>query len=223
VERVFTADDYPKIMSLSTELVVNPIWRQLPTTRRTSMARTFSPFGDLAPRIMHLDIFLIRADDNEGRPLLFTYFSGKPLSGWNAFLLPFRHRQRPGTEPERQDANAADIAAFLGTDRNNVHVRSLGEEFVVSIKPDPGYTELVAYIFEFCGVRFDTPPRWLRTIECEMRLERSVRRFRWFHPEEMEQDQSMVLVDGDVLRGVHYFFGTTLLGIPASVPSGFLT
>jgi hypothetical protein len=39
----------------------------------------------------------------------------------------------------------------------------------------------------------------------------------------MEQDQSMMLVDGDVLRGLHYFFGTTLPGIPASVPSGFLT
>jgi len=63
----------------------------------------------------------------------------------------------------------------------------------------------------------------MTTIECEMSLERSVRRFHWFHPEEMEQDQSIMLVDADVLRGVHYFFGTTLPSVPASVPNGFLT
>jgi hypothetical protein len=171
---------------------------------------------------MHLDIFLIRADDAEGRPLLFNYFSGKPHSGWQAFLLPFRHRGSRETEAERHSASATDIASFLGTNRHNVHVNSLGKQFVVSIKPDPGYSELVAYIFEFCTVRFDDPPEWMSKVECEMQLEQSVRRFRWFHPEEMEQDERAVLVDGDLIRGVHYFFATTLPAVPASVPSGFL-
>lgn len=222
VERVFCMDEYPTVMTLSTEPVINPIWRKIPKAKRARLSRSFSPFGDLPPRIMHLDIFLIRADDVQGRPRLFNYFSGKPHSGWQAFLLPFRHKRARESEAERHSASATDIASFLGIDSRTVHVNTLGEQFVVSIKPDPGYSELVAYIFEFCSVRFDDPPGWMSKVDCEIQLEQSVRRFRWFHPEEMEQDQRAMLVDGDVIRGVHYFFATTLPAVPASVPSGFL-
>jgi hypothetical protein len=215
-------DEYPTVMTLSTEPVINPIWRKIPKAKRARLSRSFSPFGDLPPRIMHLDIFLIRADDVQGRPRLFNYFSGKPHSGWQAFLLPFRHKRARESEAERHSASATDIASFLGIDSRTVHVNTLGEQFVVSIKPDPGYSELVAYIFEFCSVRFDDPPGWMSKVDCEIQLEQSVRRFRWFHPEEMEQDQRAMLVDGDVIRGVHYFFATTLPAVPASVPSGFL-
>lgn len=115
-----------------------------------------------------------------------------------------------------------DIAAFLGIDRCGVHVAAFGDQFVVSVKPDPGYSELVAYIFEFCTVRLDDPPTWMSTVECGTQLDQSVRRFRWILPEEMERDQRSALVDGDVIRGVHYFFSTTLPRVPASVPTGFL-
>ena len=153
---------------------------------------------------------------------MFNYFSGKPRSGWQAFLLPFRHRGTGEREAERHSASEIDIAAFLGIDRRGVHVAALGDQFVVSVKPDPGYSELVAYIFEFCTVRLDDPPTWMSTVECGMQLDQSVRRFRWIHPEEMERDQRSALVDGDVIRGVHYFFSTTLPTVPASVPTGFL-
>src|ERR1022692_610272 len=116
-------------------------------------------------------------------------FLCKPHSGCQAFLLPFRHKRARESEAERHSASATDIASFLGIDSRTVHVNTLGEQFVVSIKPDPGYSELVAYIFEFCSVRFDDPPGWMSKVDCEIQLEQSVRRFRWFHPEEMEQDQ----------------------------------
>jgi tRNA A58 N-methylase Trm61 len=53
----------------------------------------------------------------------------------------------------------------------------------------------------------------------EMKLHDSIRRFRWLHPEEMETQERSMLVDGDVIRGLHYFFGTTLPTIPVGFPT----
>ncbi len=218
VRQVLTADNYPTIMMLSRESVVNPIWRLIPAAKRDELATVYSPMGDLPPRIMHLDIFLIRANDTMGRPRLLNYFSGKPITGWQAFMLPFRHRRPGESESTRQRENAKDIAEFLGFRAETVQVSKRGDQFVVSVKPDPGYSELVTYIFEFCSVQFKVAPEWLRSIDCTLTLDTSVRHFRWLHPEEMEQQERSMLVDGDVIRGVHYFFGTTLPAVPVGFP-----
>jgi hypothetical protein len=34
----------------------------------------------------------------------------------------------------------------------------------------------------------------------------------------MEEQERSMLVDGDVIRGVHYFFGTTLPAVPVGFP-----
>jgi hypothetical protein len=34
----------------------------------------------------------------------------------------------------------------------------------------------------------------------------------------MEQQERSMLVDGDVIRGIHYFFGTTLPAVPVGFP-----
>ena len=219
VRHVLTADNYPTVMKLSAEAVINPIWRLISSETRIELSEMFSPFGSLPPRIMHLDIFLLRANDKLGRPKVLTYYSGKPVTGWQAFMLLFRHR-RPG-EPEalRQSENAKDISEYLGLRLDSVHVSTLGEQFVVSVKPDPGYSELVAYVFEFCRVQLDVAPDWLRSTDCTLRLDQSIRRFRWLHPEEMEHQERSMLVDGDVIRGVHYFFGTTLPAISTGFPA----
>jgi hypothetical protein len=218
VKQVLTANDYPTIMMLSRESVVNPIWRLIVAATRDELSKVYSPLGNLPPRIMHLDIFLIRANDTMGRPRLLNYFSGKPITGWQAFMLPFRHRRPGESESTRQRENAKDIAEFLGFRAETVQVSKRGNQFVVSVKPDPGYSELVAYIFEFCSVRFKVAPEWLRAVDCTLTLDKSVRRFRWLHPEEMEQQERSMLVDGDVIRGVHYFFGTTLPAVPVGFP-----
>jgi DNA-binding winged helix-turn-helix (wHTH) protein len=217
--RVLTAKDYPTLMTLAAESVINPIWRRIADDDRRRLAALFSPFGDRTPRFMHLDIFLLRAKDKTGRPRLFTYYSGKPISGWQAFLLPFRHRRPGENERTRQRENAEDIVNFLGLQPGTVHVRSLGDQFVVSVKPDAGYSELVTYIFEFCAVSLDIVPEWMLNIDCEVHLDNSVRRFRWVHPEEMEQEKRSSLVNGDLIRGIHYFFGTTLPDVMVGLPA----
>jgi hypothetical protein len=209
-------------MTLSSVAVTNPIWQQIPTTERTRLSSTFSPFGAMPPRIMHLDIFLIRANNTLGHPYLFHYFSGKPVSGWQAFMLPFRHRAPGEDEEERQRLNALDIASF-GVEAKGIVVRSTGDQFVVSVKPDPGYSEMAAYVFEFCSVCMESAPHWMAEINAQVELHGSVRRFRWCHPQEMEEQERSALVNGDVIRGVHEFFGTTLptipVGFPATLPS----
>jgi DNA-binding winged helix-turn-helix (wHTH) protein len=216
--RVLTSDNYPAVMTLSNDPVINPIWGFISPTDRSRLSSTFSPFGALPPRIMHLDIFLLKSNDKSGRPYLLNYFSGKPVSGWQAFMLPFRHRKPGEDEDLRQRENAKDIASFIEVDPKIVKVESLGGQFVVSVKPDPGYSELVVYIFEFCSVRMDSAPRWMRHIDCELKLQNYVRRFRWCHPEELEKPDRSELVDGDVIRGVHYFFFTTLPSVPVGFP-----
>jgi hypothetical protein len=166
---------------------------------------------------MHLDIFLFKANDALGRPCLLHYFSGKPVTGWQAFMLPFRRRQPGESNTIRQEQNSIDIASFLGMSAKDVSVESLGEQFVVSVKPDPGYSELVVYIFEFCRVSMKTAPSWLLEMDPEMELRNSVRKFSWIHPEEMDSQKRTMLVDGDVFRGVHEFFGTTLPNVSTGI------
>lgn len=219
LKQVLTAESYPTLMTLSLESVLNPIWRFIPPEKGGQLSKTFSPFGEFPPRIMHLDIFLLRANDKMGRPRLLNYFSGKPVTGWQAFMLPFRHRRPGEKEPTRQRENAKDIAEFLGLKTQDVLTEKLGDQFVVSVKPDPGYSELVTYIFEFCKVKFAVAPQWMRNVDCTLNLDTSVRKFRWLHPEEMEQQERSMLVDGDVIRGMHYFFGTTLPAVSVGFPA----
>lgn len=201
-------------MMLKSEAVVNPIWRFIAADRRIELSKRFSPFGNLPPRIMHLDIFLLCAKDQLGRPRLLHYYSGRPVSGWQACMLPFRGRRSGESETLRHDENAKDIANYFGIKKASVRVSKLGEQFVISAKPDPGYSELVAYVFEFCSVRCEIAPDWLRSVDCTLTLERNSYPFRWFYPAEMERDQRSMLVNADVIRGVHYFFGITLQAVP---------
>lgn len=96
-----------------------------------------------------------------------------------------------GKQGDRQTAKAIDIASFLGLGAETVHATSLGTQFIVSVKPDPGYSELVACLFEFCAVRLDHPLHWMSAVDCEMTLERSTRRFRWLHSDEMKQNPAV--------------------------------
>jgi hypothetical protein len=171
---------------------------------------------------MPLDIFLIKAEDQSRRPSLLTYFSGKPTSGWQAFLFPFRQREPGEDENIRFDLNAKDLALFLGMTPDCVSMNILGQRYAVSIKPDFGYGDLVVYIFTFCSVKLTSPPDWLSQREAQSQLEYSTRCFHWFHPEDMEKDTQIMRVNADLIRVVHYLFATTLPAVPSSVPSRFL-
>ena len=222
VRKVLTAESYPMMMTLSTDSVINPIWRMISADDRQRLAAEFSPFGPFPPRIMDLDILLLRANDAKGNPYLLNYFSGKPKSGWQAYMLPFRQKGPGESEELRQAENAKDIANFFLMDPSDFSAKSLGDQFVVSVKPDPGYSELVLYIFKFCAVTMRTATEWLACDTPELKIMESVRRFKWIHPEEMEVQERAILVDGDVLRGVHYFFTTLIPMVPVGFPSVFL-
>ena len=115
-----------------------------------------------------------------------------------------------------------DIVAFLGLNPDSVEINPLEGNYVVSVKPDPGYSGLVLYTFEFYSVKFIDPPDWLSFVRCEVKLDYSRRQFKWSHPEELEQDTSAMHVNANVIRGIHQLFSTTIQTIPQSVPKGFL-
>jgi hypothetical protein len=209
-------------MSLSGEVTFNPIWPTDLDDSHHRLIATFSPRGPTPPRVMPLDIFLIKASDKAGRPCVLTYFSGKPFSGWQTFLFPFRQRRPGETEQTRLDLNATDLALFLGMSHDAISIDHLGERYAASVKPDVGYGDLLLYLFTFCSVHLEGPPDWLSHRDAESRLEYSTRRFRWFHLEDMEQDVDVMRVNGDLVRAIHYLFATTLPGVPFSVASDFL-
>ena len=110
VVKILGHPSFPRAMSLSGEIVFNPVWpSELDDSHRYLIA-IFSPAGPTPPRVMLLDIFLIKAADQTGRPCVLTYFSGKPRSGWQTFLFPFRKREPGETERARLDLNATDLA-----------------------------------------------------------------------------------------------------------------
>ena len=209
-----SSDRYPTIMSLSSEMVTNPVWTFVDVEERTQLASAFSPWGPLPPRILYADIFLLRANDELGRPLLFHYFSGKLITGWQAYLFPFRKRQPGERETERHDRNAHDFGRFLGIDPKGIESQSLGTRFVVSVKRDPGHTELAAYVFEFSAILIKESPAWLCQRTPVSPVHGVEQRFRWFHPEELERLDASMRVNADVLRALFHFFGTTFTQVP---------
>lgn len=140
--RVLSHSDYPLFMSLSGEIVANPIWDLASSEMKSELTIKYHPSLDIAPRIMLLDIFLIRANDSNQNPRLLTYFSNKPKSGWQAYLFPFRHRPIDEEIERRYSVSAEDIGLFLGLTKSSVQVASLGTQYAISIKPDPGYSEM---------------------------------------------------------------------------------
>jgi len=221
--RVLSHEDYPLLMSLSGEIVANPIWDKVAEETKTKLVTEYHPSSDTSPRIMMLDIFLIRANDNKQHPRLLTYFSNKPKSGWQAYLFPFRHRPITEDIKHRHSISAEDVGLFLGVSKSSVTVSSLGSQYAISVKPDPGYSEMVTYVFQFCSVQLLSPPAWLSTVKCDYVLDKNTRRFRWFHPEDFEHEARIMQVNSDLVRAIHYLFSTTIPTVPISVPDDFLT
>lgn len=219
VRRVLTAEKFPTIMTLSGDAVFNPIWERIFPEERQRLAAEFSPFGSMLRRFMDIDICLLRANDARGNQYLLKYFSGKPKSGWQAYLFPFRYKNPGESEQVRQAENAKIIAGYFLMPPSDFSTERLGDQFVVSVKPDVGYSsELVIYIFKFCSVTMRTAPEWLSCIEPQLKNGQSVQKFRWVHAAELELADRSVLVNGDVLRGIHQFFGTSIPSVPVGFP-----
>lgn len=213
---------FPRIMSLSGEVALNPLWPTNLDESHEHLIATFSPRGFTPPRVMPLDIFLIKASDTAARPCVLTYFSAKPCSGWKTFLFPFRQRRAGETDLRRLDLDATDLANFLGMSREAISTDILQGPYAASVKPDVGYGDLVLYLYTFCSVHLKRPPDWLSQRDAESPLEYSTRRFRWFHLEEMEQNGDIMRVNADLIRSIHSLFATTLPAVPYSVAADFL-
>ncbi len=150
-ERVLGHVDYPGVMSLGGNLVDNPVWAEIQHNEQIRLTASRRPDADKCPLFMVLDLFLIRANDSVGSPLLLTKYDGR-RAGWKAFLFPFRKRMDKENPTIRYSSNTKRVAELFRVPDNSVKVTSLGRQYLVSVKPHPGYSELYAYVFEFCSV-----------------------------------------------------------------------
>lgn len=221
VKLVLSNKNYPQIMSLTGRLVRNPVWKFIPYEEQIKLTSSFRPETETCPVLMGLDIFLIRTTDSTGCPRLLTCFDQRANFGWNAFLLPFRRRTRREGFEERYSKDRKEVAAYLGIPVDSVLVSGLGKEYLISVKPHPSHSELYAYVFEFCAVKLLSPPQWLLNLNCQLRQGRHTRQFSWFHPEELEHNDTGIRVNGDVIRAIFHFFSTTIPEIPDSMPNDF--
>jgi hypothetical protein len=217
VERVLGHEGYPKIMSLGGNLVDNPVWTNMPPNEQIRLTTSHRPETDRCPLFMALDLFLIRANDSAGTPLLLTNYDDRQ-AGWQAFLFPFRKRMDKESPIVRHSSNVRQLGELLRIPEDSVRVSNLGRQYLVSVKPHPGYSELYAYAFEFLSVEVVAPPAWLSKISS--RAEH--RRFHWFQLRELQGRAREWQVNADVIRAVTHFFAATKVKIPESVPKGFV-
>lgn len=121
----------------------------------------------------------------------------------------------------RHLSNVRQIAGLLGLSDDLLRVTSLGRQYLVSVKPHPGYSELYAYVFEFFAVDLREPPLWLTDISCKP-SGTDDRLFQWFQLRDLQARPREWQVNADVIRAVTHFFVATRVAIPDSVPNGFV-
>jgi len=221
-KRVLSWEHYPRMMSLAGTLVENPIWTQIPNREQIELTNARRPNKAPCPGLLVLDLFLIKAEDVLGNPFLLTVADDRTISGWKAFLFPFRRRIEKETTQQRFVKNVRELAGYFRVPTTTISASSLGSQFLVSVKPHPGYSVLYVYVFEFCAVELRAPPKWLSDISPRLPLNGHTRRFQWFTPEALEDQNREMLVNGDVICALYRFFSTNLPEIPTSVRPGFL-
>jgi hypothetical protein len=213
ITEVLRKPNYPKIMSITGHLVPNPVWDRA-TREALRLAAKSGPLGRMPPSVLHMNLFLVKADDGERRPCLLTYLS----RAWGAYFFPFRRRAPGEADARGPHLDAADLAAYFGIPSRHFRTRPLGAEYAVSVKPDPDYRRIVLYIFEYRSVTVVEPPAWFG----KRTFERHGSRFRWWQLGDLRVDPAARRVNGDVVRAIHQSFATTLPRMPFSVPRCFL-
>ena len=218
IRTLFRRPDFPCMMSTNGLIVKNPIYKNLEGSIIEKIRSDYGPNGIKNFKIMPLDLFLIKGLDENNQPMLLCYWSGKPKSGWKSYLLTFRDSNKEMDIAERIKNHERDIETFIHRMQKTVTVKKRHDSnYLVSFKVDQGYKDLVAYIFTFCDVtisgdNFDIAKRKFKFNEGTYE-----RKFKWYYPEEMENDERMMEVDGDVVRYIHNTFETMLTDVATSI------
>jgi hypothetical protein len=210
VIRVLSHPDYPRMMAVSDKLVRNPLWNLIPKQRRLKMQRLHQLDGPSPPTIMHLDMLLIRRNNEQGRGELYTYFS----NDWGTNLIHFRP-WLPEDDPKRRtEMISKKLAKYCDGSASSVRATPLPGKYAVSLKPHPKYGDLILYVFEFCSVVFSSKPNILGESENVHGKEKPARL--WFDLDSLRTDRSACAVNADVIRAIHELFSVSLGNLPIS-------
>lgn len=215
IHDVLSHPHYPQWMAVSDRLVKNPIWKNISVRNRKQLVADYPISEAAAPRVMHMDLFLVRGSDESGHGKLYTYSSRE----WGTYLFPFRLRLPQDERGQRCRLDARILGQHVFTEPTTIRVTPVPRKYVVSLKPDVATHDLKLYIFEFCAVSFTG------TLDA---LQRSFAKSprgnsepgRWLYFREMRGDPRGSEVNGDVLLAIHDLF-FSFEQLPISVPDGF--
>jgi hypothetical protein len=213
---VLTDQEYPKRMSLCRTLVNNPIWNPILPERRKRLVSRHPLGSPAAPRIMHLDVFLIHATDIKQHGVLYTYHS----RDWGTYLVPFRLRKSVDDPSARQHLNAAHLAMFLKNILSDqIEVTPLPSTYTVSVKPHAHTQDLIIYLFEYCSVKLSIPPKSASRVFVGRSHPNDDHPPRWFRVAELRRSKKAMEVNADVISSINDLFSVTLDGLPLSIRS----
>ena len=218
IRTLFRRPDFPCMMSTNGLIVKNPIYNNLEGSIIENIRRDYGPTGIKNFKIIPLDLFLIKGLDENNQPMLLCYWSGKPKSGWKSYLVMFRDSNMEKDIAERIKNHEKDIETFIHRTQNTVTVKKRPDtNYLVSFKIDQGYKDLVAYIFTFCDVIISGDNSDIAKRDFKFQEGTYERKFKWYYSEEMENDERMMEVDGDVVRYIHNTFETMLTDVAISI------
>lgn len=137
---------FPDMMSISGDLVNNPIWQnEALYETRLEMIDKYRLDGPSAPQIVHLDLMLLCCTDAQRIGLIYTYYSS---DDWG-YLIPNRKRSPKENLNHRQEINAAELAKYLPVHAEHVYVKPLADAYAISAKKHAEHQDLTIYIYEF--------------------------------------------------------------------------
>jgi hypothetical protein len=205
IKKVLLYPDYPRWMSVGGKLVRNPVWQSIQTTKQKKILSYHQLNGSSPPRIMHLDILLIRKPDSTGRGHLQTYYS----PDWGTNLLPFRQWLSEDRALRRNSLNADHLSHYWQVPPSSIEVSPLKGKYAISVKPHAKHQELIIYVFEFCSVIFHESP--------QLQASTKAASSQWTDLPTLRRDEIAWAVNGDVIRALHDLFTVNLRALPDSL------
>ena len=206
------SSNYPKEMAINDRLFHNPVYDY-------ADAEFIKSLGKMPCRFMPLDIYLAKATDSVGQPLLLQYFSGNAASGWHCWLFPHGFRPEEPDENSRLKHNARDFEVHCRLRRSSVTIDIPPKRhFGISIKPDFGYQDqLVMYVYTFCFLSLSFVPKKLTQGAFMIDHHAGVRyAFRWMSLEEMSAETETRERNADVHRCIHQLFRKSLIDVQST-------
>lgn len=209
---------FPKEMSINGEILDNPVYDRLSNEKIDTLVDEYGISNGLNYRLMPEDLYLVKTLDRKGQSILLQYYSGTQLNGWDTWLFPHGYQIHEPDLEKRLHLDARDFEQLIGLEKGESNIQYMPNyEYLLSFKPDFGYKDkLVAYCFMFCSVSITERSKLSDNSFVVKKGEHS-RQFKWFYPEELQNDELILNKNADLIRGVHTLYGTSLVPIPTSL------